>query len=102
MFGFSIMAHSLELQIFSSLSRSRQCQKRASMTKIKDGTTGGRRVFFLALFLSSLLIRHNLDVMHTEKNICGSILGTLKVNLRTGRRPGLTCISYEYLKITIL
>ena len=33
--------------------------------------------YFLALFLSSLLIRHNLDVMHTEKNICGSILGTL-------------------------
>jgi hypothetical protein len=24
-----------------------------------------------------LLVRHNLDVMHIEKNICDSILGTL-------------------------
>ena len=28
-------------------------------------------------YWSSLLIRHNLDVMHIEKNICETILGTL-------------------------
>jgi hypothetical protein len=33
--------------------------------------------FFELPYWSSLLIRHNLDVMHIEKNICGSILGTL-------------------------
>jgi hypothetical protein len=48
------------------------------VTKIKDGTIGGRRVFFFELpYWSSLLIRHNLDVMHIEKTICESILGTL-------------------------
>jgi len=33
--------------------------------------------FFELPYWSSLLIRHHLDVMHTEKNICESILGTL-------------------------
>ena len=33
--------------------------------------------FFELPYWSSLLIRHNLDVMHNEKNICESILGTL-------------------------
>ena len=28
-------------------------------------------------YRSSLLIRHNLDIMHIEKNICESIFGTL-------------------------
>ena len=28
-------------------------------------------------YWSSLLIRHNLDVMHIEKNICEALLGTL-------------------------
>jgi hypothetical protein len=43
-----------------------------------DGTTGGKRVFFFELpYWESLLIHHNLDVMHIEKNICESLLGTL-------------------------
>ena len=33
--------------------------------------------FFNLLYWSSLLIRHNLDVMHIEKNICEALLGTL-------------------------
>jgi len=33
--------------------------------------------FFEPPYWSSLLIMHNLDVMHIEKNICESILGTL-------------------------
>ena len=33
--------------------------------------------FFELPYWSSLLIRHNLDIMHIEKNICESILGTL-------------------------
>ena len=33
--------------------------------------------FFELPYWSSLLIKHNLDVMHIEKNICESILGTL-------------------------
>lgn len=34
-------------------------------------------IFFRLSYWSKLLIRHNLDVMHIEKNICDSILGTI-------------------------
>jgi hypothetical protein len=33
--------------------------------------------FFQLPYYENLLIRHNLDVIHIEKNICESILGTL-------------------------
>ena len=36
-----------------------------------------KSIFFELPYWDSLLIRHNLDVMHIEKNICESILGTL-------------------------
>jgi hypothetical protein len=42
-----------------------------------DGTIGGRRVFFELPYWKSLLLRHNLDVMHIEKNICEALLATL-------------------------
>jgi hypothetical protein len=43
-----------------------------------DGTTGGGKVFFFELpYWKDILVRHNLDAMHIEKNICDSILGTL-------------------------
>jgi hypothetical protein len=58
-----------------------------------------KSIFFELPYWSSLLIRHNLDIMHIEKNICECILGTClnwKVNVRTGRRPGLTWSIYGY------
>ena len=36
-----------------------------------------KSIFFQLPYWKDLLIRHNLDVMHVEKNICESILGTL-------------------------
>jgi hypothetical protein len=51
--------------------------KKGSVTKTTDATAGKRRVFFELPYWSSFLIRHNLDVMHIEKNICEIILGTL-------------------------
>jgi hypothetical protein len=36
-----------------------------------------KSIFFELPYWQHLLIRHNLDVMHIEKNICESILGTL-------------------------
>ncbi|XP_035547370.1 uncharacterized protein LOC118348907 [Juglans regia] len=36
-----------------------------------------RSIFYNLPYWSSLELRHNLDVMHIEKNICDSILGTL-------------------------
>ncbi|XP_042983238.1 uncharacterized protein LOC122312643 [Carya illinoinensis] len=34
-------------------------------------------IFFQLPYWSSLKLRHNLDVMHIEKNICDNVLGTL-------------------------
>ena len=36
-----------------------------------------RSIFFTLPYWKHLLLRHNLDVMHVEKNVCESILGTL-------------------------
>ncbi|XP_074278569.1 uncharacterized protein LOC141602161 [Silene latifolia] len=36
-----------------------------------------KSIFFDLPYWSSLLLRHNLDVMHIEKNVCDNILGTL-------------------------
>lgn len=33
--------------------------------------------FLSILILEILILRHNLDIMHVEKNMCDSILGTL-------------------------
>ena len=35
-----------------------------------------KNIFFELSYWSKNLVRHNLDVMHIEKNICESILGT--------------------------
>nr|XP_011462080.1 PREDICTED: uncharacterized protein LOC101292880 [Fragaria vesca subsp. vesca] len=40
-----------------------------------------KSVFFELLYWSTLKFRHNLDVMHIEKNICDSVLGTI-LNLK--------------------
>jgi hypothetical protein len=36
-----------------------------------------KSIFFKLPYWSTLKLRHNLDVMHIEKNICDSVLGTL-------------------------
>ncbi|KAL5583046.1 hypothetical protein UlMin_015488 [Ulmus minor] len=36
-----------------------------------------RSIFFDLLYWKDLLVRHNLDVMHIEKNVCESLIGTL-------------------------
>ena len=36
-----------------------------------------KSIFFELEYWSILLIRHNLDVMYIEKNVCDSLIGTL-------------------------
>ncbi|KAK9286407.1 hypothetical protein L1049_014803 [Liquidambar formosana] len=36
-----------------------------------------KSIFFELLYWEELLMRHNLDVMHVEKNVCENIIGTL-------------------------
>ncbi|XP_076897802.1 uncharacterized protein LOC143551209 [Bidens hawaiensis] len=39
-----------------------------------------RSIFFELDYWSTLELKHNLDVMHVEKNVCESLLGTLLMN----------------------
>ena len=36
-----------------------------------------RSIFFELEYWSKLKLRHNIDVMHVEKNVCDNIVGTL-------------------------
>ncbi|XP_077233608.1 uncharacterized protein LOC143875914 [Tasmannia lanceolata] len=36
-----------------------------------------KSIFFCLPYWESLLLRHNLDVMHIEKNVCDNVIGTL-------------------------
>ena len=38
---------------------------------------GKKSIFFDLSYWKNLYVRHNLDVMHTEKNVCESLIGTL-------------------------
>jgi hypothetical protein len=49
-----------------------------------------KSIFFELPYWKHLLIRHNLDVMHVEKNICESILGTL-LDMQRKTHHGLFC-----------
>ncbi|XP_052171518.1 uncharacterized protein LOC127787497 [Diospyros lotus] len=59
-----------------TLTKSRQLK-----TKINHENRGDnwnkKSIFFKLPYWSTLLLRHNLDVMHIEKNICDNILGTI-------------------------
>ena len=59
-----------------TLTKSRQFK-----TKINHENRGDnwnkKSIFFKLPYWSTLLLRHNLDVMHIEKNICDNILGTI-------------------------
>ncbi|KAD3067311.1 hypothetical protein E3N88_35191 [Mikania micrantha] len=42
-----------------------------------------KSIFFELDYWSSLELKHNLDVMHVEKNVCESLLGTLLMNKKS-------------------
>ena len=42
-----------------------------------EGVWKKSSIFFDLPYLKDLLVRHNLDVMHIEKNVCESLIGTL-------------------------
>ncbi|XP_062085975.1 uncharacterized protein LOC133792082 [Humulus lupulus] len=54
----------------SNSSRKRKCGE-------KEMNWCNRSVLFDLPYWSKLLLRHNLDVMHIEKNVCDNIIGTL-------------------------
>ena len=42
-----------------------------------DGMWKKKSIFFDLPYWKDLYVRHNLDVMHIEKNVCESLIGTL-------------------------
>ncbi|XP_022019856.1 uncharacterized protein LOC110919916 [Helianthus annuus] len=50
-----------------------------------------RSIFFDLEYWSSLQLKHNLDVMHIEKNVCDSLLGTLLMNDKSKDTPNARC-----------
>jgi len=49
-----------------------------------------RSVFFDLPYWTNLHVQHCLDVMHVEKNVCDSFLGTL-LNIKGKTKDGLKC-----------
>ena len=53
-----------------------------------------KSIFFELEYWRYLLVRHNLDVMHIEKNVCESIIGTL-LNIPRKTKNGLNSCLYH-------
>ncbi|XP_006596816.1 uncharacterized protein [Glycine max] len=49
-----------------------------------------RSIFFDLPYWSDLHVRHYIDVMHVEKNVCDSLIGTL-LNIKGKTKDGLKC-----------
>jgi len=47
-----------------------------------------RSIFFYLPYWSDLDVRHCIDVMHVEKNVCDSLIGTL-LNIKGKTKDGL-------------
>ncbi|XP_070675864.1 uncharacterized protein [Malus domestica] len=54
-----------------------QRRKRTSSSTSGNSQWKKKSIFYELPYWRHLLIRHNLDVMHIEKNICDSVVGTL-------------------------
>ncbi|XP_050142219.1 uncharacterized protein LOC126618178 [Malus sylvestris] len=54
-----------------------QCRKRTSSSTNGNSQWKKKSIFYELPYWRHLLIRHNLDVMHIEKNICDSVMGRL-------------------------
>lgn len=68
--------------------------KRKRGSNYLDGQWKKISIFFRLPYWSKLLVRHNLDVMHIEKNICDTLLGTIldilgKTKYHLNARKGL-------------
>ena len=49
-----------------------------------------RSIFFDLPYWCDLHVRHCLDIMHVEKNVCDSLIGTL-LNIKGKTKDGLKC-----------
>ncbi|KAL0549884.1 hypothetical protein IC582_014376 [Cucumis melo] len=66
-----------QLQNFNNCWGKREKKKSKSHKDLSNQRWKKRSIFFDLPYWKELPIRHNLDVMHVEKNVCESIIGTL-------------------------
>ncbi|XP_059627474.1 uncharacterized protein LOC132270307 [Cornus florida] len=66
----------------------KQDKKRKKCEKTSDCPWKKKFIFFELPYWEVLLLRHNLDVMHIEKNVCESIIGTL-LDMKGKSKDGL-------------
>ncbi|XP_062114223.1 uncharacterized protein LOC133825274 [Humulus lupulus] len=63
-------------QIANDFGKNMNPKKRSRDNKV-EGMWKKKSIFFNLPYWKVLLVRHNLDVMHLEKNVCDSIISTL-------------------------
>jgi len=67
-----------QVQDLENVCLSKAPHKKRKISHDKRGDNWNKKsIFFQLPYWSTLLLRHNLDVMHIEKNICDNILGTI-------------------------
>ena len=64
-------------QLLSVVSNFGKGRKKRSRDEEEDSMWKKKSVFFSLPYWEVLVVRHNLDVMHVEKNVCESIINTL-------------------------
>lgn len=55
----------------------RSARKKTETASTYSGQWKKLSIFYQLPYWKNLLLRHNLDVMHIEKNVCESVVGTL-------------------------
>ncbi|WMV32370.1 hypothetical protein MTR67_025755 [Solanum verrucosum] len=67
-----------KMQDLEGIQLSKDPKKRKKISHEKGQDNWNKKsIFFELPYWKSLLLRHNLDVMHIEKNICDNIMGTI-------------------------
>ncbi|XP_039140530.1 uncharacterized protein LOC120277753 [Dioscorea cayenensis subsp. rotundata] len=62
---------------FSQITFGKASKKRKRGDVLLFGNWRKKSIFFQLSYWRTLTVRHNLDVMHIEKNVCDNIIGTL-------------------------
>ena len=69
--------HGMEHIILGKTSKNKMLTKRKREYAKLEHNWKKKIIFFQSPYWKTLILRYNLDVMHIEKNICDSIIGTL-------------------------
>ena len=64
-------------------------RKRGEKVVYDEGSWKKKSIFFELEYWKHLLVRHNLDVMHIEKNVCDSVISTL-LNIPGKTKDGIS------------